>query len=261
MNKISIAIPTYFSSRFINELLKSLISHEVVSEIVISDDSVNNTEFKKLDYITKETLKSTGINLNLIKNTKNLGGFKNKYKCVENCSNDFIYQIDSDNIARNKTLKFFSKLQFNKLDSSILSLPSSIFLFENNKYEMYLNPSKKVVYKRKSTLIDFQTVKDSLKENKKFVVKKNIDWLLNTGNPFFNRLNYLESLQPGLNYETDKLSACSIAMAYFWLLSGKKINILRDLAHYHRVRNDSYYVQQGSIADNSVSYFKQKFIN
>ena len=261
MNKISLAIPTYFSSRFIVELINTLTPHKVVDEIVISDDSENNTEFKKLEYSVKESLKLTDIKLNITKNNKNLGGFKNKYKCVENCSNQYIYQIDSDNLARNKTLKYISRLEIDKLNNNTLHIPASIYLFENNKYEMYLNPSKKVVYKRKSTLINFQIVKNNLIENKKFVVKKNIDWLLNTGNPFFNKLDYLESLKPGLKYETNKLSACSIAMVYFWLLSGKEINVSKYLAHYHRVRKDSYYVEQGSIADNSVSYFKQKFIN
>ena len=62
-------------------------------------------EFKALKNTVSKLLENTEINLNITKNSKNLGGFKNKYSCIEKVSNDFVYQIDSDNIANPKSLK------------------------------------------------------------------------------------------------------------------------------------------------------------
>ena len=44
MNKISLAIPTHFSSKYLSILLKSISNTELISEIVISDDSNNLNE-------------------------------------------------------------------------------------------------------------------------------------------------------------------------------------------------------------------------
>ena len=48
MNKISVAIPTFYSTRFINQTINSLKDFQLIDEIVISDDSEDNVEFKNL---------------------------------------------------------------------------------------------------------------------------------------------------------------------------------------------------------------------
>ena len=68
-----------------------------------------------------------------------MGGFKNKYSCIEKVSNDFVYQIDSDNIANPKSLKAMSNFKLATLDNSILYLPSKIYLFNKYKNEDFSN--------------------------------------------------------------------------------------------------------------------------
>ena len=39
------------------------------------------------------------IDIKVIRNKKNYGAFINKYENIRKCSNDFVYQLDSDNAS------------------------------------------------------------------------------------------------------------------------------------------------------------------
>ena len=106
MNNISVAIPTYFSSRLIEDTIQPLLKYKIVNEIVITDDSENTNEYNELSRKVNLLLESSPIELKMFKNSKKLGGFKNKYNSISKSSNDFVYQIDSDNIPNTKSLKF-----------------------------------------------------------------------------------------------------------------------------------------------------------
>ena len=151
-----------------------------------------------------------------------------------------------------------SNFKLATLDNSILYLPSKIYLFNKYKNERLFKPSNNVVYLKNTKVVNPQEVKDILLNNKKFVKSRNIGWLLNTGNPFVNKQSYLEYLKPGLSRTESTLAACSIALVYYWLNSGNSISISRFLSHYHRLRNDSYFVSRGDIAMKSIDYFKEQ---
>ena len=261
MNKISIAIPTYYSSKFISQTIESLKSHSIINEIIICDDSDDAIEYKSLKNTVSKLLENKEIELNISKNSKNLGGFKNKYLCIEKVSNEFVYQIDSDNIANPKSLKAISNFNLATLDNSILYLPSKIYLFNKSKNERFFKPSNNVIYSKNTKVVSPLEVKDILINNKKFVKSRNIGWLLNTGNPFVSKKSYLEFLKPGLSRTESILAACSIALVYYWLNSGNSISISRFLSHYHRLRSDSYFVSRGDIAVKSINYFKEQIKN
>lgn len=259
MNKISVAIPTYFSSTFINNTINSLKDAEVVDEIVIRDDSESSSEYKDLDKIVRSLLEDTEINLTILKNKENLGGYKNKYRCIELSSNDYVYQIDSDNLANPKSLKYLYSMDLDKLDKSVIHIPSRIYLFKKYKNERFINFKKNVKYLKKTKILDSDDIKKILLSNEKFVINKNIDWVLNTGNPFFYKNSYLTSIEKGLSYSKDTLSADAIAMIYFWTLSGNNVSISKFLSHFHKLRDESYYVTEGATADKSIAYFKNEF--
>ncbi len=261
MNKISIAIPTFYSSEFISDCIKSLVNYSVVSEIVVCDDSEDLKEFNTLERNIKNITKETSIDIKISKNNKNLGGFKNKYNCVEKTTNEYVYQIDSDNISNPKFLRYISNINFETLDQSLLFLPSKIYLFNQHKYQSFIKPSNNVTYLKNTKIMNAVDIQRVLIDNKKFVKDKNFGWLLNTGNPFFNKKSYLENLAPGLEDSKNISAACSIALVYFWLKSGNSICISDFLSHYHRVRDDSYYVSQGDTAINSIDTFKERIKN
>ena len=96
MKKISLAIPTYFSSKYLPVLLKSASNSKFIDEIVISDDSADALETEAIKKIIK---KFNNKNIIFIENPANKGAFDNKYQAISKCSNEIVYQIDSDNIT------------------------------------------------------------------------------------------------------------------------------------------------------------------
>ena len=131
--KFSIVIPTYNSSKYLDELLTSTLDLRYLDEIVISDDSSDEEEFKKIkDVIKRKKFSSLSIKLN--QNKHNLGGFKNKYKGVELSKNNIVYQVDSDNIISSRTVKFLNRQKnLELIQNGNLFLPSKIKLFRKFK--------------------------------------------------------------------------------------------------------------------------------
>ena len=100
MKKISLAIPTYLSSKYVSILLRSIEKSEIINEVIISDDSSNVAENRKIEKILNKFKKSnSSIQFKLFQNSDNLGAFNNKFNAINLCANDIVYQIDSDNIA------------------------------------------------------------------------------------------------------------------------------------------------------------------
>ena len=196
------------------------------------------------------------------KNQSKNGGFKNKYKSISIAKNEFVYQIDSDNIANSKFLKYLENVNFTKLDKKILYIPSGIFLFKKNKYEKYIKPRNNITFLNNSKIITPEFLKQSLIIEDNFVKNKNVNWLLNTGNPFVYKDSYMSFLEKGLKMEEKKLSAGdAIAMVYFWLSSGHNICVASFLKHYHRTRENSYWNVEGKSSYNSTEYFKVQIKN
>lgn len=261
MNKISVAIPTYFSSRFIEETIQPLLKYKIVNEIVITDDSENTNEYNELSRKVNLLLESSPIELKMFKNSKKLGGFKNKYNSISKSSNDFVYQIDSDNIPNTKSLKFIQNSPENNFEKNLLYLPSRIYVFKKSKYEFLYKPRNKIIFSNKTKRLTPEYLQNSVKNNINFVKHKEVNFLLNTGNPFFFKESYLKNLEKGLKKSEEVLSACSIALCYFWVLSGNDINVSSFLKHYHRIREDSYWVTAGEYATKSVDYFSEQIKN
>ena len=79
MKKISLAIPTYFSSKYLSILLRSIKDSKFINEVVISDDSKSNIEKSKIEKILHKFAKDNkSIEFRFVQNKKNLGAFNNK---------------------------------------------------------------------------------------------------------------------------------------------------------------------------------------
>jgi hypothetical protein len=262
VNNISVAIPAYYSSSFISRTIDSLKHTNGISEIVITDDSESNKEFKRLTDEVNNSLEHSDVKLKLIQNPSKLGGFKNKYYSITQTNNSFVYQIDSDNLANKSSLKFIEEADQDFFQKNLLYIPSGIFLFKKNKYEKYIKPRNKITFLNSSKIITPEFLKQSLIQNDNFLKNKNVNWLLNTGNPFFYKDSYLTFLERGIKMEEKKISAGdAIAMIYFWLSSGHNLCVASFLKHYHRTREDSYWIREGNSSYKSTEYFKDLIKN
>ena len=87
MKNISLAIATYNSSNYLEELFISFFNgsnEKPFNEVVINDDKSNEKEFKKIiSLVNLYSERYREINFEINQNNKNLGGFINKYLAVK----------------------------------------------------------------------------------------------------------------------------------------------------------------------------------
>ena len=189
---LSIAIPTFNSSKYLLELLNQVKKINKVNEIVIQDDASDENDYHQIIEIVENFKRSNNIEIELNRNEFNLGGFKNKYLTVENCKNDIVYQIDSDNIISNSTIKYLNKKNFNKLNKNHLYVPGYIYVFKNNYQFTKLKKSSHTKLTDNKLEINFEDIKENIQKN--IITPKTIDWVLQIGNWLFNKSSYLEKL-------------------------------------------------------------------
>ena len=128
---VSVAIPTYNSSKYLESCIEPILNSKYVDEIVICDDFSNSQNAENQINLINTLKENTNIDIKSSYNNKNVGAFKNKYICISNCKNEIVYQIDSDNIPQKNIDKIFSKIiRLNEKNN--LFLPSKIFQFRNS---------------------------------------------------------------------------------------------------------------------------------
>ena len=118
---------------------------------------------KKIQEIIKNFQKNRS-EIKFLSNDKNIGAFRNKLNVVSDCKNEYIYQIDSDNVCRNNFDKFLNFMNSN-LESEKLYIPSKIYQFRKYKkfikFCKYFNDKFKVVTQRK-TSFTLKTIKNEI---------------------------------------------------------------------------------------------------
>lgn len=257
-SKLSIAIPTYESSQYVEEGIKRVMNFKCVDEVVIQDDKSSDESYRELEQIVNSY--SNKLSIKLFRNEKNVGAFGNKLLNIKNCSNDIVYQIDSDNITDTNLDLIITQIN----DKNIIYLPSKIYQFRK-----YKNISKlfsvfwkkyKVTYSDSDFLYDLSVCKKGINEQEKVTVDKNINWVLNSGNFIVDRNIYLEVMEP-IFIDEFRPPLDAVAISYYWLESEKKIKTLKDLKHFHRKRNDSVSFTENNGSYESLQDYRQKILN
>ena len=259
MKKISLAIPTYLSSKYVSILLRSIEKSKIINEVIISDDSRNVAENRKIEKILNKFKKSnSSIQFKLFQNSDNLGAFNNKYNAINLCSNDMVYQIDSDNIAA-KNIDFILTKVLENFDNKRIYYPSIFKQFFYN-YEYYMFPNKNLVrLTDKDLIINSKIIYDSIKYKKSITLEKNIYWILNCGNFITSKNDYLETMNEYYLNKEIPLAADALAISYLWLNSGKEIVLSKDHYHFHRKRKDSVSLSNIEESEKSFTFFRDKF--
>lgn len=285
--KLTVGIPTYNSSKYLVACIKSVINCKSVDEILVSDDKSSSVEYKKTLDIVEKFNKKSRVQISIFRNEKNRGAYENKFNLFNLAKNDYVYILDSDNIAsKNLDTIFFEK---------ILKESSSDFLFQPNKmYQFWTRPrlskllsffQKKYVVKfvNKDTEIDLSMTKASLifnpggynlnsyieknniKVNElnkgKFIIDKWIFWVLNCGNFIAHKKYMLDIGKEGLKVDRNLRSVDAIVFSYLWLKSGRKIKIYNDFYHHHRKRNDSVSFTEKDDSSFAIKYYIQKVLS
>jgi len=282
MNKFTVAIPTYNSSKYLKECIYGFKNSKFVDEIIIGDDCSEIEEIKKIKRIIKQANKFFNFQIKLIENSQNLGAFKNKYKLIESSRNEWIYQIDSDNVPFSNIDKVISQIILSHKSKMFIYYPSKLVQFWRYKKIAYILSLVKKKYRvRFSTKIEYFDTKKTKKaineflryDTKnditegspelisKFVLDKHIYWLLNCGNFIVNKNQFLNAMDHGSELQRDLLSMDAVAFSYLWLKAGGSIVVQPGLSHFHRKRLDSVSLVEKETSKISRDYFTKKILS
>ena len=251
MKKVTLVLPTFNSSFYLEKILKSRYLN-FFDEVIITDDFSTEAEYEQIKKILKKYLSKHKISHKLIRNELNLGGFFNKYNGVKESSNELIYQLDTDNLLTKSTINFLNNYNFN---SDTLYLPGKIFLFKKHKVN-----NKTVKFTRNKKNFDKMLIQKELRGLTKIIYHKNINWVLNVGNQIFYRSRYLEVLDKK-NISINYLEADAYAQSFFWLKNNLNLEINVNHNHYHRLRIDSYWNTGGEKSIKSVDFYKKSILD
>ncbi len=257
---LSIAIPTFNSSKYLSQCIDSVKKFNVVNEIVVHDDHSDEIEYESIKKIVDMYIDK--VDIKLFRNKKNYGAFINKFENIRKCSNDYVYQLDSDNISGPEIDNIFYDIS-ESVEKNCLYLPSKIYQFYNfpkaAKYASKLNKKYKITYTETNFVFTKDIFKEAIKENSKFTVDKNINWVLNSGNFIVDKNLYTKVMESeidtNLRYPLD-----AVAISYFWIKNGKNIKTLESLYHFHRKRSDSVSFTENEGSYESLQYFRNKFL-
>ena len=253
---ISIAIPTYNSSQYLSKNFHKFKKLNNLKEVVLVDDRSNDYHIQKL--LDLKSKFDDSYKIKIILNEQNLGGFSNKYKAVSNCSEDIVYQIDSDNLISDGTIELLnSELFLNSIKDDELYLPSKIMLFKRN-YQNIRFFWKEKIFSNINLEIDAELLKKELFRPTSLIENNSLGYLLNLGNPIVKKDSYLDKLKEGLE-NTNKIgAACSIAMCYYWFKNHGSILLNNDFSHHHRLREDSYWIENKNAASANYEEYLNK---
>jgi glycosyltransferase involved in cell wall biosynthesis len=248
MKEISLGIPFYNTSQYFLECIQYALENKFVSEIVVNDDCSDEDQWKKLNQIV-DTLNTDKIKL--FSNKENLGSFRNKYITVLNCSNTWVYLLDSDNRAFENSYNFIKSIS--NVDPLIIYSPQHLCC-KNDDSENYEVISD---YNFKYDLIGIEETKDMI-----FKKTKWFDWFFNSGNYVLNKDTYINALKkPYEDKSTPLLDADTAAAFYFLLEYGVKFKIVKNFSHHHRLRKDSAWNTCGKNSQLSVNYYQKLSID
>lgn len=283
--KLTVGIPTFNSSKYLEKCIKSVINVDCVSEIIISDDCSSKLEKSKIIKIVNK-FKKYNKNILLEFNNENFGAYVNKFNLLQKSNNELVYILDSDNIAMKKLDEIFNFIISTDNYKNFLFLPNTLYQFRRfpkfkRIYSLLFNKSK-VKFVNKTRNLTFNDVRDSmilnpgsydLKDYSKnineleanlesdFMVDKWIMWVLNCGNFIVSKKSMLNIGSKGINFERKLRSTDAVVFSYLWLMSGKSIKIISNFYHHHRKRNDSVSFLEREASQLAINHFISEIIN
>lgn len=225
--KITVAIPYYNRNHMICETLHNLLHHPLVDEIVIQDDCSTEDDFRRLNVnITnlKKAVGYSGDKVKIYRNKKNIGSFLNKIEVVKNSTGDSVILLDSDNILFEnyfEAIRIYNSYPFRVHDWLLCP--------------QYACPN-----------LDYSIFKDEIfrKANARhFLNEPFFSAFMNTGNFFFKREAFIRKMQCEEENFINPSASCSIYIFYIWLKHGGLANIMEGASYYHRIHDDSLWMQ------------------
>lgn len=234
---ISLCIPHYNNSNYINDLLENTIDDDRINEIIICDDRSYDNERKNLIKLVQNlNLKFDKIKLYL--NNNNIGCYHNKLYTLSKCSNEWACLIDSDNIINKNYIDIL--YLFNNWNDNLIYAPMWAKTFKDNLQHV------------NSPGLNYSQFKNQYIDSKKYIElfesNNNINFkcLINTCNYFLPVKKYINIMKK-YNYVRYKIDCLDSNVLFSdWILNNNKVYIVENLIYKHRLHNNSNYILSNS---------------
>lgn len=281
MKKYTVAIPTYNSSDYLRECIYGFKNSKYLDEIIVSDDCSKLEELEAIRKIIKQANKKFNFEIKLFESSKNNGAFINKYNLILASRNEWVYQIDSDNVPFPNIDNVISDILLNHQDQKFIYYPTKLIQFWKYKRfaKLFGFTQKKyrVLFSKNSDIFNTEKTKEAINEflnydssndlegspslKSAYLVDKHIFWVLNSGNFIVNRNQFLDAMKSGLDFTRENTAMDAVAFSYLWLNYGGSIFLHSDLSHYHRKRFNSvsYTEKESSVV--SREYLTNKILS
>ena len=169
--KLSICIPNYNRSKYLNNCLNSILLAKSFSslnfEICISDNNSSENILPIINYYKKKKLV-----IKYRKNNKNLGFGKNFYNVVKMAKGEFIWVIGNDDLLYVNSLKQLDKIFHKNKDIDFFFVNSSSL---NSKF-VFKQKQPFNTKKIPKNLKKFSNIKKSKKTNFFGLINPNVSW-------------------------------------------------------------------------------------
>lgn len=236
---ITLAITTYNRSDIVIDAFISVLNNDFINEIVIVDDSSQESFFEELNTKINQL---ENKKIKIYKNEYNLKPFLNKLEAIKKSTNDWIILLDSDNKITDEYIQIIKNLE---RDKDILYLPEILLNFDN------------------SIISDFHSLKDVVlnkKNIKEFLENNLITTILNVGNFFVNKNNYINTFE-NCNFDENLQTNDAIYFSFLWITNNLNIKIVDNLKYYHRQHNGSWYLNNKIECENNTTNIINKIKN
>lgn len=238
-DKITIGITTYNSAEWvIKQLQLDYFTHltGIVNEIVIQDDCSS-------DYNTLKKFETN--NIKIFTNKKNLSPLLNRKELVQNCTNEWVWLLDSDNSIQFTSQNGTSLIDI--LNSFDFSITDTIYApcFVNHYGYKNLIDKKIDLYFAAANLND-----------PSFYLKI----ALNTGNYLVPRTRYLDICKDINNLYAHYVGDV-LYFNYLWLKNENFICFKKDFEYEHVIRDDGYTIMNYSRSLLKLDEIYQLYLN
>jgi glycosyltransferase involved in cell wall biosynthesis len=263
---ISVAIPFYNDSEFLEDCLRIPLMDPRVNDIIINDDHSTDEEWAKLNELLEGWTSGAAFSLDscmrtrdiyddltvgdvstkmgkvrVERNEHNIRGFRNKVLAVSKAKNDWVYLLDSDNYFTEQTLPCI--FDYVDWDPMAFYFPMMALMERTHDGNGAPGPSwddwnyRRFGYER----LDLQKVKHLIHESLKRKPNFGLDGLLNNGNLLVHRHNYCVAAADGFNDPSfTPLAGDGIAQVYLLYRAGLSLQIVPGLTYYHRLHKNSF---------------------
>ena len=287
VNKISVAIPFYNNTAFLEDCLRIPLLDPRVDDIVISDDCSRDEEWEVFNGLLKGWSQGALFNLDsctrtrdifsdmtavdlsenmwkvrVERNDQNMLGFRNKVIAVSKAKNDWVYLLDSDNYFTEQTLPCL--YDFVDWDPAVCYIPNMATMERTHDGNGDLGPSwddwnyRRFGYSK----IDLKMMKQFINESLRRKPNFGLDGLLNNGNFLVHKETYLAAVADGFHNPNFKpQAACSIAQIYLFYRAGLSLQIVPGLTYYHRLHKNSFCETHGQNLGNYSLQLKHEILS